>query len=121
MLSILETPGLKHYFMQKLREAINNVIKETWKILNSALGKRSKTTTIHKLEANKEDVSNTRRTSDKLNSYFCNIAQDTLKDSGNPSVSNAPFGPYISKISKPHSLFKFKHVTPVNLYITWQN
>ena len=29
------------YFMQKLGEA-NNDIKETWKILNPALGKRSK-------------------------------------------------------------------------------
>ena len=33
------------YFTQKLVEA-NNDIKETWKILNSALGKRSKTTTV---------------------------------------------------------------------------
>ena len=79
--------------MQKLEEAIisiynnnNNDIKETWKILNSALGKRSKTTTNHTLEANEEDVSNTERTSDELNSYFCNIAQDILKNSGNPSV-----------------------------------
>ena len=40
--------------MQKLGEA-NSDIKETWKILNSALGKRSKTTTIHKLEVNDND------------------------------------------------------------------
>ena len=39
------------YFTQKLGEA-NSDIKETWKILNSTLGKRSKTTTIHKLEVN---------------------------------------------------------------------
>ena len=60
-------------FMQKLGEA-NNDIKETWKILNSALGKRSKTTTIHKLEVNDNDVSDPKKISDELNSYFCNIA-----------------------------------------------
>ena len=43
------------YFTQKLGEA-NSDIKQTWKILNSALGKRSKTTTIHKLEVNDNDV-----------------------------------------------------------------
>ena len=99
------------YFTQKLGEA-NNDIKETWKILNSALGKRSKTTRIHKLEVNHNDVSDSKRISDELNSYFCNIAENILKDSDNPSVSNAPFEPYVSKIPKPDSLFKFKRVTP---------
>ena len=47
-----------------------------------------------------------------MNSYFCNIAENILIDSDNPSVSNAPFEPYISKIPKPDSLFKFKRVTP---------
>ena len=44
------------YFTQKLGRA-NNDIKKTWKILNSALGKRSKTTTIHKLEVNDNNAS----------------------------------------------------------------
>ena len=98
------------YFMQKLGEA-NSDINETWKILNSALGKRSKTTTIHKLNVNDNDVSDPKKISDELNSYFCNIAESILKDSDNPSVSNAPFEPYILKIPKPDSLFKFKRVT----------
>ena len=75
MLSILKTPRLKRIisFTRKLGEA-NSDIKETWKVLNSALGKRSKTTTIHKLEVNDNDVSDPKKISDKLNSYFCNIA-----------------------------------------------
>ena len=114
------------YFTQKLGEA-NNDIKETWKILNSALGKRSKPTTIHKLEVNENDVSDLEKISDELNSYFysysyfCNKAENILKDSDNPSVSNAPFEPCISKIPKPDSLYKFKKVTPNDLYIMWQN
>ena len=44
-----------NYFKQKLAEA-NDDIKETWKISNSALGKRSKTTTIHNLEVNDNDA-----------------------------------------------------------------
>ena len=99
------------YFAQKLGEA-NSDIKETWKILNSASGKRSKTTTIHKLVVNDNDVSDPKQISDELNSYFCNIAESILKDSYNTSVSNAPFEPYILKIPKPDSLFKFKRVTP---------
>ena len=39
----------------------NSDIKETWKILNSALGKRSKTTTIHKSEVNDNDVSDPKK------------------------------------------------------------
>ena len=65
-----------------------------------------------KLEVDDNDVSGYKKISDELNSYFCNIAEDILKDSDNPSVSNAPFEPYISKIPKPDSLFKFKRVTP---------
>ena len=99
------------YFMQKLGEA-NSDIKETWKILNFDLGKRSKTTTIHKLEVNDNDVSDPKKISDELNSYFCNTAESILKDSDNPSVSNTPFEPYILKIPKPDSLFKFKCVAP---------
>ena len=98
------------YFTQELGEA-NSDIKETWKILNSALGKRSKTTTIHKLEVNDNDVSDPKQISDELNSYFCNIAESILKDSDNTSVSNTPFEPYILKIAKSDSLFKFKRVT----------
>ena len=45
------------YFRQKLGEANNDI----WKIFNSTLGKRSKTTTIHKLEVNDNDVSTLKR------------------------------------------------------------
>ena len=76
------------------------------------MGKRSKTTTIHKLEVDDNDVSDPKKISDELNSYFCNTAENILKDSDNPSVSNAPFEPYILKIPKPDSIFKFKRVTP---------
>ena len=99
------------YFTQKLGEA-NNDIKETRKILNSALGKRSKTTIIHKLEVNNNDVSDPKKISDELSSYFCKIAGNILKVLITPSISNAPFEPYVSKIPIPDSLFKFKRVTP---------
>ena len=56
--------------------------------------------------------SDPKKISDELNSYFCNIAESILKDSDNTSVNNAPFEPYILKIPKPDSLFKFKRVTP---------
>ena len=107
------------YLRQKLGEATND-IKETWKILNSALGKRSKTTTIHNLEVNDNDVSDPKKISDELNSYFCNIAENILKDSDNPSVSNVPFESYISKIPKPDYL-NLNVTHQMILYTTWQN
>ena len=64
------------------------------------------------MEVNDNDVSDPKKITDELNSYFCNIAEDILKYSDDLSVSNAPFEPYISKIPKPDSLFKFKRVTP---------
>ena len=98
------------YFTQKLGEA-NNYIKETWKISNSALGKRSKTSTIHKFSDN--NVSDPiKKIPHELNSYFCNIVEDILKDSDNPGGSNALFEPYISKFPKSDSLCKFERVTP---------
>ena len=104
----IENAKTMDYFMQKLGKA-NSDIKETWKILSSALGKRSKTTTIHKLEVNDNDVSDPKKISDELNSYFCNVAESILKDSDNPSVSNAPFEPYILKIlNQTHYLNLFK-------------
>ena len=57
----IENAWIKMYhFTQKLGEA-NIDIKETWKIWNSALCKRSKTTKIHKLEVNDNDVSDPKR------------------------------------------------------------
>ena len=64
------------------------------------------------MDVNDNDVSDPKKISDELNSYFCNIAENILKDSDDPSVSNAPLEPYISKILKPDSLLKFKRVTP---------
>ena len=108
------------YFTQKLGEA-NNDIKETWKILNSALGKRSKTTTIHKLEVNDNDVSDPKMISDELNSYFCNIVENILKDSDNPSVSNASFEPFFQKFLNRTHYLNLNVSHQIILYITWQN
>ena len=49
-----------NYFKQKLAEA-NVDIKETWKISNSTLGKRSKITTVHKLEVNDNNALDRRK------------------------------------------------------------
>ena len=46
----------KSYFSQKLKESRGS-IKDTWKILNTAMGRKSKTTNINSLQVGSETVS----------------------------------------------------------------
>ena len=45
----------KSYFSQKLEESQGN-IKETWKVLNTVMGHKSKTTVINILEVNSDTI-----------------------------------------------------------------
>ena len=70
----------KDYFAHTLSQT-NHDIKETWKILNSALGRRSKTATFQRLRVNGTDLTEPDKISEQFNKYFCNIASDILKES----------------------------------------
>ena len=45
----------KSYFSQKLEES-QGIIKETWNVLNTAMGHKSKTTVINSLEVNSDTI-----------------------------------------------------------------
>ena len=45
----------KSYFSQKTEESQGN-IKETWKVLNAVMGRKSKTTVINSLEVNSDTI-----------------------------------------------------------------
>ena len=70
----------KKYFSDKLLEMKGDV-KGTWKVLNSVLGKRLKTTQINSLVIDNQEITNPADIVTNLNKHFTNIAEKTLKES----------------------------------------
>ena len=72
----------KSYFSQKLHEAKGDS-KEIWKVLNSALGRRSKTTNINSLKAdNDNEVTCHKDIANILNTHFATVSDKVLHESG---------------------------------------
>ena len=63
----------KSYFSQKFEESQDN-IKETWKVLNTAMGRKSKTTVINSLEVNSDTITDHKVIAQELNNHFSTIA-----------------------------------------------
>ena len=70
----------KSYFSQKLQESKGD-IKETWKVLNAASGRKSKTTVINSLEVESETISDPKKIAQKINHHFSTIADKVLAES----------------------------------------
>ena len=96
--------------------------KETWKILNSALGRRSKTTNINSLLSDKgEEVTCLNEVSNILNNHFATIADKVLigseKDYHKLHNGNFQLGSllspldYLSKIRYHGARFQFSRIT----------
>ena len=64
-----------NYFSQKILDEVKDNIKDTWKVLNIAMGNKSKTTNISCLEVKSNLLSNPQRIANELNEYFCNTAK----------------------------------------------
>ena len=101
----------KDYFMHKISGAKNDV-KATWKVLNSALGRQSKTTSFQQLRVKDTIYSQPETISEQMNQYFCNVANEILKDSEGYSSSSELFESTLKKIPKPNKVFKFRRITP---------
>ena len=63
----------REYFNKKLNEHKGD-IKGTWKVLNMALGKRSKTTNFTTIKVNKKEISDPKEIGNTLNNHFCTTA-----------------------------------------------
>ena len=61
------------YFNKKLNEHKGD-IKGMWKVLNMALGKRSKTTNFTTVKVNKKEISDPKEIGNVLNNHFCMMA-----------------------------------------------
>ena len=69
----------KKYFSDKLLETKGDV-NGTWKVLNSALGKRSKTTQTSSLVIDNQKITNPEDIVTNLNKHFTNIAEKPSKN-----------------------------------------
>ena len=111
----------KSYFPQKLHEAKGDS-KETWRILNSALGRRSKTTNINSLKAdNDNEVTCHKDIANILNTHCDTVSDKVLQESGcrltlsefeelRYESSISPLD-YLSHIGYEGEPFKFHQIT----------
>ena len=103
----------REYFSKKLNENRGD-IKGTWKTLNIAFGKKSKSSTYNSIRVNREDICIKRKIADELNRHFSTTAKRVFEEfpsslSGdiNLSIEN-----YITNMPKPSKQFYFKKITP---------
>ena len=95
----------KSYFSQKLEELRGN-IKDTWKILNTVMGRKPKTTNINSLQVGSETFSEPGERAKELNYQFGSVARKVLaKAPTNTSKPEGSINPdyYLSFIPKKKS------------------
>ena len=103
------------YFNKKLNENKGD-IKGTWKVLNMAPDKRSKTTNFTTIKVNKKEISDQKEIGNALNNHFCTTADRVLEESRKQNPGNVPeFESFITKLHKPTKLFNFRKVSPAEV------
>ena len=114
--NIDKTKAKKSYYNQKFQNSKND-IKETWRTINTALGRNSKTTSIQQLEIDKIKITEPKTICEELNKYFCDIPCKLQKGLishaavGNNQLTSVTFESYIAKIPKGNENFKFRQLT----------
>ena len=103
----------REYFSKKLNENRGD-IKGTWKTLNMALGKKSKSSTYNSIRVNAEDICNKKKIADELDHHFSTTAKRVLEEfpSSLSGDINLSFENYITNMPKPSKQFYLKKITP---------
>ena len=107
------------YFSKKLQENKGDV-KGTWKVLNMALGKKSKTTTFNSIKDKGKEITDPQEIANTLNEHFCSTAkriQNEAESSNSLKHGDITFESFITKLPKEHDAFKFKEITPTDVKI----
>ena len=107
----------KKYFSDKLLETKGDV-NGTWKVLNSALGKRSKTTQINSLVIDNQEITNPEDIVTNLNKHFTTIAEKTLKESEQDYCRIKEFHSvldYTSKLPRTGERFRFAQISNTSI------
>ena len=103
------------YFSKKLQENRGDV-KGTWRVLNMALGKKSKTTTFNSIKDKGKEITDPQEIASALNEHFCSTAkriQNEAESSNSLKHGDIIFESFITKLPKEHDAFKFKEITPL--------
>ena len=103
----------REYFSKKLNENRGD-IKGTWKTLNMALGKKSKSSTYNSIRVNGEDICNKKKIADELNYHFSTTAKRVLEEfpSSLSGDINLRFENYTTNMPKSSKQLYFKKITP---------
>ena len=107
----------KSYFSQKLEESQGN-IKETWKVLNTAMGRMSKTTVRNSLEVNSDTLTDHKAIAQELNNHFSTIADKISAEAeknNEKTIGDKNASVHLSFIHKKQNPFKFQVITPHNI------
>ena len=106
--NIDKTKAKKSYYNQKFQNSKND-IKETWRTINNALGKNSKTTSIQQLEIDKIKITEPKTICD----IPCKLQKGLISHAavGNNQLTSVSFESYIAKIPKGNENFKFRQLT----------
>ena len=102
------------YFSQKLEDCRSD-IKETWRVLNAAMGHKSKTMVINSLDVNSNTITDPESIAEELNLHFSTIAKKVQIEAETnykqvPNDKN--IDNYLSVIPKRQAPFKFKQIKP---------
>ena len=65
----------RQYFSEKITQHEGNM-KESWKIINQVVNKRSKSTNINNLSAPNGVIVNKQKIADTMNEFFCSVGKD---------------------------------------------
>ena len=76
------------FFTRKLNEHKGDV-RSMWKVLNMALGSKSKTTNFNTLSVKGKEISDPKEIANALNSHFCTTAKRVWEQSTQSQIKNA--------------------------------
>ena len=107
----LNTRLKRAYFSKKI-SASESSLKETWKIINQLINRRSKTTNISSLTVEDKRTTKNNEMTDTMNDFFCNIGEklrSNIPDIVNPLLN----GDYSA--NNDSARFEFRLISPDDL------
>ena len=104
--SSLNTKSKKECFGGKILGSKGNM-NETWKTINKAIGKRSKSARIDSIKDSGEIIVNKECIANQINSVFCSIGKDLVKDI--EAAPNPLLNGLIDITNKSH-IFRFRAI-----------
>ena len=99
-----------NYFKKGIQESSGNV-RETWKLINSTLGRKTKTTLINELSRGGQIYTDKKEIADEMNLHFCTLGEKLAK---NIPVTGTLTEQYMRK--RASTMFMFTPVTGEQVY-----